>query len=271
MKSVTYLLSLVILTSCSSKSIVTDSNIKSVKVTSKEERSTVFYRDYDYKDIKRSIASVDALEDRLSDKNTYFLSLYSQYKSLNKLTNQENKLNVCPQFHNEILSAGIKVHKLSKVDSKNFKSYMKNPYAVVSNPSLSLNYEGQNVYTYLSRKNMWNKAHSVIENALINHNKLNLSELNQLCETGGSEGFHAYKNMVSFYSSNSFARSRESMPAFLKIPVLANMLILNNYTRSLSSYEKGLISSLNISWFSNYLYDLKKDSETEYLTKVSNE
>lgn len=258
--------------SCSSTKVFNSKDIKFVNVTSKENRSPVFYKEYKIKKTGRVIASIDTSNDtskeKLSDKNAYFLSLYSQYKSLVKLTKQQNELNVCPQFHHEILSANVSVRDLRSIVSEDYKSLMKNPYAVVSNPSLSLNYRGQNVYSYLEKRNMWNKAHSVVKSALIEHNKLNLSELNQLCEEGSSEGFYAYKNMVSFYSTNNFANSSKSMPAFLKIPVLANMLILNNYSKSVSVYEKDLISSLNISWFSNYLDDLKKENPNkEYLSK----
>lgn len=253
------------LVSCSSLDRANVTDIESVKVTSKEDRSRVFFRPYTPKVANRSIASIKSEKD-LSHKNAYFLSLYSQYKTISKLTHTKSELNVCPQFHNEILSTNIKANDVVSINSSSLKNLMTNPYAVVQNPSLSLNYKGTNVYNYLTKKNVWNKANKVIKKALVSHNKLNLNELNQLCETGASEGFYAFQNMVSYYSTNSFAYSKQSMPAFLKIPVVANILILNNYSKKISSYESEVISSLNISWFSNYLNDLKKDSNKEYLS-----
>lgn len=258
-------LTIIALVSCSSLDKANTVDIESVKVTSKEERSRVFFRPYTPKVSTRSIASVKNETD-LSDKNAYFLSLYSQYKTMSKLTHTKEELNVCPQFHNEILSADIKANEVVSLNNSSFKNLMTNPYAVVQNPSLSLNYKGTNVYNYLTSKKVWNKANRVVKKALISHNDLNLKELNQLCETGSSEGFYAFKNMVSYYSTNSFAYSKQSMPAFLKIPVVANILILNNYSKKISSYESNVISSLNISWFSSYLNDLKRDSNKEYLS-----
>lgn len=255
--------------SCSSSNVKKMVNIKSVKSTSKEDRSIIFYRPYTPKTINRSIASVD-VEKSLSDKNMYFLSLYSQYKTIAKLTQTTAASFICPQFHNEILNTTIKANDVVNVLNSKPQSLMRNPYAVVKNPSLSLNYKGTNVYDYLNSKNIWNKANKVIIKALTGHNDLNLKELNQLCESGSSEGFYAFKNMVSYYSTNSFAYSHQSMPAFLKIPVVANILILNNYSKAISPFEKEVINSLNISWFSSYLEELKKDSPKEYLSLRSN-
>ena len=257
-----------LIVSCATQNKLSFKHVKSVKVTSKEERSVLYFKDYTPKKVSRKIASIKKTDEQMSDANSYFFSLYSQYRTINKLTNTKDELNICPQFHNEIILSKIKASTINASDNINYRKFQSTPYSVITHPSLALNYKSEKVFEYLSEKGLWGNAKEVVKSALSEHNKLNLSELKSLCESGFSEGLYAYKNMVSFYSSNTFAFSKKSMPAFLKIPVLANMLILHNFTDGMNNYEDNVITSLNITWFKSYLDDLKSqvDDKKKYLS-----
>ena len=268
MKNIYLLFTATLIVSCATKSQLNLKDVKSVKVTSKEDRSVLYFKDYTPKKISRKIASIKKIDEQMSDANSYFFSLYSQYRTINKLTHTKDELNICPQFHNEIIISKIKNSSVTAHDNINYRKFQSTPYSVITHPSLALNYKNEKVFEYLSEKGLWANAKEVVKSALIEHNQLNLLELKSLCESGFSEGFYAYKNMVSYYSSNTFAFSKKSMPAFLKIPVLANMLILHNFTDGINNYEDNVITSLNISWFKSYLDDLKSevDDEKKYLS-----
>lgn len=243
---------LIFILSCAS-SVEKKVNLKSVSIPDKN--FSVYYQDHFIKNRSRSIASVSY--ESLSIENKYFLTLYNQFNRINKITNSNISIKACPQFHHQLVTAKKEKVRTIPFSSINFHIYKENPKSLIHNPSLGLNYGSDLVYSYLSKKNMWSKANKVVKVALKKHNESNLREIKELCESGFSKGFYAYQNMVKFYNHKSFSYSKRSMPAFLKIPVLANILVLSNYSQNYSVYEQEVLSSLNIDWFKDYIKEIK--------------
>ncbi|MCT4641277.1 MAG: hypothetical protein N4A33_03200 [Bacteriovoracaceae bacterium] len=253
-----------LISSCSQTSSVVRKTSKVNFVTQKSGK--IFFKKHITKKMTfRKIASVQ----NLNSKDSYFLSLYSQFYKINKLVSVNDSLGPCPQFHSKLLSFNVESNEQASLDKVNYAKVKENQDELVSLNVLGLNYRGADLYSYLENRNKWNKADRYVKKALMFHNKNNKKELQLLCETGRSDGLYAFQNMVSYYSQKDFSYSTKSMPAVAKIPVVTNMIILSTYLSRINSYEKEVLKQLNIGWMYNYLDELQKDSENKgyYISK----
>jgi hypothetical protein len=249
------------LVSCGSYQLSSIEGVERVKLTQKRYEKPQFYlKKFKPNKQSRSIASV-ADEVIVSNKRAYFLSLWKQYQSFQKVTNVSDGIQSCPQFHNDLI-----VHKKSLINSTNmkksfnFSDVIVNSVNITSYPVLSLPYKRTDVYQYLSKKNAWEKSDEIVKTALIDHQNKMKQEIELMCEYGESRDYYVYENMISYYKSNeAFIYSYESLPAVMKIPVVSNMFLLDSLAKrngEMSAFENSLLTKMNIPWFKNYLYEV---------------
>lgn len=246
--------------------------------------------------IQRSIASTSAVPERdldeVNNKKVYFLTLLGQYKRLkNVLSNQSEDFKVCPFFHNSLVR---QKEYLSTIDNSqasfNRNNYVKAMYTPSTLPlypelSLPIN-KKQNVYQYTSQFNNSIRNNNLIEGfvkvALEEHAQKNKKELEELCESGSSDNYYLFENLLTHFSeTQNFKSTLGSLKAVLKIPVFANLLLLRSvdsdyvfYAKSqfdqvrrisgkYSIFEEELLARIKMSWMKLYIEKVNEDTRQE--------
>lgn len=250
-----------LLVSCGTYQISSIKGVERVKLTQDSYEKPQFYlKKFKPNKRSRSIASLVEADSRvnLSNKRAYFLSLWKQYKSFQKVTGVEQVIDSCPQFHNDLIVFNQSVNKtLPMKKSFNFSDVLVNAQNITSYPALSLPYKSTDVYQYLITNQAWSKSSDVVREALVVHQQKTKKEIELMCEHGESRDYYIYENMISYYRSNeSFIYSYDSLPAVMKIPVVSNIFLLDSLSsknKPLSPFEDSLLTKMNIPWFKKYL------------------
>lgn len=177
----------------------------------------------------RTPASVSMeLEEGKSPRRIYFTSLYEQYLTLSS----DKSIGVCPAFHHDKIAADSKrrslIRPVLKTQDDHSKAYF---------PEASLGRKGFQKYVSSVR-----------------------TEIENLCETGFSDNFYKYDNLVTHYSGKrDFHRNPKAMESVLKIPVFANyylihMMAQDHATAEVSGGGKEFITLTNAYWFQDYVH-----------------
>lgn len=181
----------------------------------------------------RAPASFD--EESLSEKSprrVYFSALYHQYLTLGHFLGKTTEIKSCPQFHHDKIETDSSlVPKVSLYQSKNVDDEGKDFF-----PELAFGKDYQ-----------LSDYHVVIK-----------GELSELCETGISDNFYKFDNLITHYAhKKSFHQDPTAMSAVLKIPVFANFYLVKmlevpgiNLT---SPEEKRFIRLTRTHWFESYV------------------
>jgi hypothetical protein len=235
--------------------------------------------DINYKSMKRKPASIESGKKMMNYSNSslYFLSLYSQFKQIQKLSEkQAGTLKRCPRFHGEYLQ--VEQNQLNYVEGKiDYSALDKNLLYDVNylakNPALLMPLSQSNdavtVRDKLEKTDL-SKVNQIIEDALLVQQLKVLNELEELCEDGTSENFYAYQNLITHINTKKdLAPSKESMETLLKVSLFYNMTLIESLkantvksSRSISSIkEKGAIDN-------QLLYRMKADWANSYLENI---
>ncbi len=193
--------------------------------------------------VSRGPASVAMeLEEGKSPRRIYFTSLYEQYLTLSK----DHSLKVCPAFHHDKIATDSKrrtmIHPVLKAKDETAKAYF---------PEASLGKEGFASYVSDVR-----------------------AEIETLCETGFSDNYYKYDNLVTHYSGKSdFHRNPKAMESVLKIPVFANYYLIHMMaprfkTAEVSGGGKEFIELTNAFWFKDYVQSASEVRLTMIKNKV---
>jgi hypothetical protein len=271
------------LTSCSSsKSLLEIVGIERMEIDQESyEKPEFFIGEYNVKK-GRSIASVKitnkpglVVDESLSNRQLYFLSSFSQYKTMRNILKKEDAVASCPSFHNLLL-------KYEEVESDSHKNYSldldfeqvkENQRNLTYFPILAVPYsESKDLYSVLV-DNKWKDSAYHVETALNHYFKTSESEIVELCDKGVSPGYYVYENLVTYFKKDQkFHRTRDGLKALLKVPVLANMVILDNLNRKdyhfkeIKVFDKWLLTRTNADWFEHFLKNLKEKRESRIST-----
>lgn len=253
--------------SCSSGQITKVDGLDRVELAQNNyTRPQFFVKKYKPTKASRSIASTEEENEltELSNKKVYFFTLWQEYKAFKNIIGTGEKLNSCPQFHDDVLSKEKIVNnkiKLYDLDT-NFETVKLDPKNIVHYPVLSIPYKGVDLYSYLKLKDEWDNAKKHTYKALTAYNERNFTELKTLCDEGNSEGYYIYENMISYYKDNKeFQNSYQALTSILKVNTISNMLILDSIvkpeykTAHIAGFQSALLEKLKVSWFKNYLYE----------------
>jgi hypothetical protein len=280
-------LPIVLLTAVScSTTMNTDSELQldRVNVTQKSYDKPDFYvGDVKSLKTKRMIASVSKTSKKLkklSNRQIYFLTMYKQYKQLGSVLGQSSEQNSCPSFHNVILE-----HKEAlQMDSTKYTSNVSlthlkgEPRLVSAYPVMALPYSSSgDLYSKL-KDNNFKHDQEYLKVALNKYYKSQGQEIAKLCDQGVSPGYYIYENLVTYFEKDqSFHSTKAGLKALLKVPVLANMVILDNLKQESYALSKGnklenwLLERSNTGWFKNFIYELNENRNSHISSNYSGE
>lgn len=182
------------------------------------------------------------LEEGKSPRRIYFTSLYEQYLTLSK----DRSIKVCPAFHHDKIATDAKqrtmIHPVLHAKDEGARAYF---------PEASLGKKGFESYVLSVR-----------------------AEIETLCETGFSDNYYKYDNLVTHYSGKmDFHRSPKAMESVLKIPVFANYYLIHMMAPRFKSAEvsgggKEFIELTNAFWFKDYVQSASEVRLTMLKNKV---
>jgi len=270
MKSNISFLSLLFLFSCASSNDFSQEvlDIKRVEIKQKSyTKPQVFVGDYKFSKRKnhRTIASLTSTP-AMTNREAYFLSFYKQHLTLAKtLRMQEEQVN-CPSFHNLILEHKRALFKTKRNYSTDISlSNIASDYSQVSHhPVLAVPYSGStDLFTRLHQTGFKDTKKDLTK-ALSHFYQQDKRELAQLCETGVSQNYYIYENLVTYFKNKPhFHRTKEGLLSILKVPVVSKMMILDNLTNeetyiNSNPFDKWLVDKAGLSWIEEFRNDLKK-------------
>jgi hypothetical protein len=258
---------LVFITACASVELapIKSKKIQRLSYTDKSNKPQFYILNYRPKRVGRTIASIGIEDEGISNKQAYFLALYQQYQTINQVVGKESKKLNCPQFHNELLEYERLIHINHKQYSlkQNYQKVLSNEKYLAGYPVMALPYQGNgDVYSYY-KGHQGTPLDRVVYQAVETYNKKNWDEIQTLCNQGVSGNYYIYENLVSYYGSDeSFHQGKNALSSVLKIPVFANMLVLDSLKRPESHgqnvFDDTILAKGHLEWFKNYLYELRK-------------
>lgn len=212
---------------------------------------------------KRAPASSVAIDvPELSNRQLYFLTFYKQYLMLGELIGKDSKVKACPSFHNVLLDYNKDLdRKKVKLTSAIKLDYVKENKKLLSKfPVLALPYSSRSDLFSRLERNDWEDSQSELMQALKHYHEIETKEIATLCDTGVSPSYYVYENLVSYFKNDqSFHRTRSGLKALLKVPVIANMVILDNLKQAnypkisgVNYFDNWLIERSNFAWFKEY-------------------
>jgi hypothetical protein len=208
---------------------------------------------------------------KLSNKKLYFLQLLDQYYKLGQYTSKSeiNKVVSCPQFHTQMVNyheANHTAHKKSiRVEYQ--KEKLTNAAYLASHPELSLPTKHDGKFPTLAQVIGDKNHHEQLIDVITLHAKKTKQELVELCESGTSNNYYIFENMLTHIKRKGNAQSTKNAQTLLKTTVYANKAILasiSKYTKTASrsiasvggstnQIEIEVQNRMNSKWFDQYI------------------
>lgn len=236
-------------------------------------------------------ASIELKDSNPTNKKLYFLSLYSEYEELKIYSTEFNgpNINICPNFHTSLLRHNEKTTSkdFSRINNKFSYDKMKlsSDLYVASFPELLLPVskveKTPRVIDIIRNKNSTTMSdiaiNELVHTALDIHLEKTYSEINQLCESGASDNYYIYENLITYIKNNKFEAGNTNMNLLLKTTVFSNLALMTSLEkhvqhekpgRSLASvgsktlptkhiYLSEMMTRLNVSWANQYYNYIK--------------
>jgi hypothetical protein len=211
-----------------------------------------------------------------SNKRLYFLTLYSQYLAMKRLTTSTNTPEQfsCPHFHTSLLtnknilkkSKSLKPIELRSYDQQKFndQSYLTSHLELILPMN---NFEVAPKAVDILKTADVAKHKEIIKSALNTHVVKTFNEVKELCDYGSSDNYYSYETLISQNNEKRIlSPSKNSLSILLKNPVFFNMALLKNLekktnSRSIAStqqteksdhLEREIIHRLNVGWSYGY-------------------
>tara|TARA_Y100000768_G_scaffold342350_1_gene287369 strand:- start:2891 stop:3742 length:852 start_codon:yes stop_codon:yes gene_type:complete len=232
-------------------------------VKSSVSNNLVYFNDYQPKKIHgRAPASIKQSTPELSNRQIYFLSFYRQFLKLEQSLGMQAKTANCPSFHQVILEYKEKLEAPfdSSVTEQDYRSVRTDMNNLGFYPVLALKSDNSEPLWRDVKARDWKDDNSgMLKQALHAHHADMQNELKQLCESGVSAGYYVYENLVTYFKEyKEFHYSKAGLKALLKVPTLANMVMLDNlssnsyYLNQENHFDTWLLQRANTQWFSQY-------------------
>lgn len=215
---------------------------------------------------------------KFSNKRLYFLSLYEQYQTMSQYTDRQNapKINTCPNFHTSLLTYRENDHrnyskKELNFDIATFNKNATNEEFLTKNPEyylpLSTDSIRPRVVDIITKDIPNHEKRAVIQKALNIHVAKTYAELSELCQTGYSDNYYIYENLLTQNKRQSlFSRSSSGINILLRTTVFSNMSLVKslqkkeekrNFRGLASSEEKSILTDelfqrLDVNWSKDY-------------------
>lgn len=267
----------------SSKSTFTIAGLERMTIDQESyEKPEFFIGEYRAKQ-GRSIASLAPnklvqVDKSISNRQLYFLSSFSQYKLMSNVLKKKEVISSCPMFHNLIL----KYDGMEMESAKNYNLNVDLDQARLDKKQLSLfpilavPYSNNKDLLTVLEENNWENTNYHVKVALNHYYKTSEKEIKDLCDKGVSPGYYVYENLVTYFKKdNDFHKTKDGLKALLKVPVLANMVILDNLNRKdyhfkeTQVFDRWLLTRTNANWFEHFLKNLKEKRESKISTNFT--
>tara|TARA_R110002072_G_scaffold64203_4_gene159581 strand:- start:20024 stop:20935 length:912 start_codon:yes stop_codon:yes gene_type:complete len=214
-----------------------------------------------------------------SNKKLYFLGLVDQYNKLKSYvpSNYSPEVNICPSFHTTLLNHKATTSSHSGEKKIDFKTKYTSlgEKEVKQYPELSLPVTVEStsprVVDILRTNNEVSskKTHEIVTNALKVHLKKTYDEIYELCETGTSENYYIFENMITSVNRNQklFSPSSENLQKYFKVTVFSNIALMKSLEKSVHTtssrapasairpvnYSKAITSRMKANWAYDYI------------------
>jgi len=239
--------------------------------------------DFDYKKLKvtkRGPASTDGqlnLDIPRSNKKLYFLGLLGQYNSMKTFLSEAHapEVNICPSFHTTLLNHKEVANKTPFTNS-NFKnrytSFSEEEVKIFPELSLPMTTDSTSprvVDILRNTKDLTHeKTNEVITKALQIHIKKTYDEIYELCDTGTSENYYIFENMITSVNrdAHKFTPGQESLKKFFKVTVFSNIALMKSLKKAQISnsrfpasaikevdYSKAITARMKANWAYEYI------------------
>jgi hypothetical protein len=218
-----------------------------------------------------------------TNKKLYFLTLFTQYHNLSKFSGSETKesINICPSFHSILVD-----HK-DKFEAEGYQknSQVKINFNAVYKPEIIADRSKYSSYPELmlpvtkeslhpnvaelisSNKKVLTKV--VVENAINIHLEKTLEELTELCDTGASNNYYIYENLITHIKKQGFRANQSNMKVLLKTSIFSNRALIKSFEKSVTKsrgraiasvkaetpkefYTETLVNRLGVEWSESY-------------------
>lgn len=224
-----------------------------------------------------------------TNKKLYFLTLYSEYESLKKYSQEfvGPAVSICPNFHTSLLrhnektatpmNSGMPKNKKFSYESKN----MSDDKYVASRPELLLPLSKDEVtpkvIDVIRSSGDLNEfaVNELVHKAIDIHLAKTYSEIRELCEYGVSDNYYIYENLITHIKNNKFEADSKNMNTLLKTTVFSNIALMSSLEtqekapatgRSIASvssdskkstYATEVMARLNVNWANQYFDFIK--------------
>ncbi|MGB0453064.1 MAG: hypothetical protein ACPGJV_05055 [Bacteriovoracaceae bacterium] len=170
-----------------------------------------------------------------SSRKLYFFTLWSQYKMMTKITQLENapKLKSCPKFHSSFIDKSWKSQNLmveKRTQNINWGEASKNYQSLFPEVSLPITTE----YTHPKVKDSEiikkdpKQYKETVKKAFNIHLAKLFSELEQLCESGNSDNYYAFQNLLQHTQNEPFKLKPNELAFIMKTSIFTNHFLLTS-------------------------------------------
>ena len=229
----------------------------------------------------KTVHSSEKMTNIHSNRQLYFLTLLSQYNEMKVYSTKEQKeIKHCAGFHSSVIDHENRftVNKRKKrifpkkiLHEKRLWNYdFVSLYPELSLPTV-VSHKAPLVIDRIRKKGVFSYP-KVVQNALVVHLEKIHGELTELCESGFSENYYNYENLITISKMRSgFVSSPESMRILLKSTLFSNMALLNSLQysdnkklRKPSSitpdelYGNEIMKRLKVGWVLEYFEQVDK-------------
>jgi hypothetical protein len=215
-----------------------------------------------------------------SNKRLYFLTLYSQYESLKKLTGQQQvpNINVCPSFHGSLLSLR---NEQAKTNSNQMMSYsydtekLKDQSYLALHPELllpmTMDSATPRVIDLANTKGPA-EVKALVDEAMKLHLAKTYSELSELCEFGESDNYYSYENLITHVQSRGqFGQAADNIKVLMRTTLFSNLMLINALESTVvkgripasnpngkKEFSREIASRLGADWTHDYFQEVKR-------------
>ena len=219
----------------------------------------------------------------LSNKKVYFTALLYQYNQVRPLAKGSTpSISICPHFHNQVLEYANRNPKAMK--KQNFianwiidKSKLKDPKYLEIRPELGLPTKVNGIIPTLADNIISDSTKTPqdhLKTSINVHLENNYNEIKELCQTGQSNNYYAFENLVGHTRENAeFKATNANLNSLLKTSVFANHAIITSLWkyrkrgRTIASTENSannpviyeITNRMNANWALDYFRNLSKN------------
>ena len=229
----------------------------------------------------REVHSSEKMTNIHSNRQLYFLTLLSQYNQLKVFSGRkEEEIKHCSGFHSSMIDHrnrfAVKKKERRRLRRKLVHKKQLWDYDLISlYPELSMPVrrgEKNPLVIDLLRKEGISFLPKILQNALYIHLNKTRGELKELCESGLSDNYYNYENLITISKiRKGFISSRENMKILFKSTLFSNMALLDSLqypidkrSRKVSFYSANdlymgeIMKRLQVRWVREYFNEVNK-------------